>query len=190
MKPEATPEETKSGGRKPKSKTRLVILLVIVGVLVVGMALATYFFLLKSGPDQVVRMYVVAESTGDYATMRTLLSEDSASLLPPDDQLPPQSEESTLPQMDIGKPVIEGTRATVPVKIKQEVLGAFAGEQELTIVLGKEQGQWKVDLKATVMEEYERRMGGAGLGGPPSEGPAPELRAPAQPAPPAEPTER
>ena len=183
--PPVAKAEAKPAGPAPKKKTGLIVILAIVGVVIIGMAVATYLFLLKTGPDQVVRQYVAAEATDDYATMRKLLAKSSVALLPPEDKMPPKSAtpKAKLPEMDIGKATVNGAKATVPVKIKSDAMGGYGGgDQSLTIVLVKEDGAWKVDLLATVQEEYKRRLGG--MGGQPGMGGAPDNVSPPSSTPP------
>jgi len=178
-----TEEELQTATTKPKPKLGLIIMLVIAGVVVVGMAAATYLFLLKPGPDQVVRKYLAAQATGDYATLKTLLAKSSVdALFPPGQPLPKPDKNATVPDMEIGKATVTGDKATVPVKVKQGQATFGMPEQTLDMILIKEGGEWKVDLQATVEEAYKKIMGGQGLQGGPMG--APEQPAPAPQAPP------
>ena len=165
----------KGEGPAPKKKTGMIIVLVIAAVLLVGMAVATKKFLFSTGPDQVVRAYLAAQAAEDLPSMRKLLAKSSAALLPPDDGKTPKAKApkaEKLPEMEIGKATVKGDKATVPVKVKQETPGGFGGDQAITVVLVKEDGQWKVDILGTLQESYKSQM--QGMGGQPGMGGAPE----------------
>ena len=172
---------------KPKPKLGMIILLVLAGIVVAGLAAATYLFLLKPGPDQVVRKYLAAQATGDYATLKALLTQASADqLFPPGQPLPEPDKSAPVPDMEIGKASINGNRASVPVKLKQGEATFGMPEQSIDMILAKEGGEWKVDLKATVEELTKKLFGGQGMDGgqmaPPEGAPPAEAPAPAPPS--------
>ena len=170
------------GGEKAKSKMGLIIVLAVAGVVVVGMAIATYLFLLKPGPDQVVKKFLAAQVTGDIEALRSTVTGADAAKLPPGGNQPKPPQQASIPDMEIGQPKIEGNRAVVPVKIKERTMGFGAQAPTLNIVLAKEGGQWKVDMQATI----NQMMQGMVPGGPAGETvPAPpEQGQPPAPAPP------
>jgi uncharacterized membrane protein YgcG len=164
---------------KPKRKTGKIVLIVALVVVVAALAAATYMFLLKTGPEQVVRQYLVAENSRNWPVIKSLLNKDSLALLPSDDKLPKADKtQPPPPATEIGKAKVDKDKATVPVTIKEQGGAMGAAPQELDVVLVKENGVWKVDLKATVMGMWQKAMAGAAQGG--AMGGAPGGGAPAE----------
>lgn len=158
--------ELQTAVTKPRPRLGLIILLVAAGVIVAGLAVASYLFLLKPGPDQIVRKYLAAQASGDYATLKTLLTKSSAEQLFPAGQPLPQPEKNPeIPDMEIGKPTINGNRASVPVTIKQGATTFGLPDQSLDMIVVQEGGSWKVDLQATIEELTKKLFGGQGMSG-------------------------
>jgi hypothetical protein len=185
--PESSPAKP-AAEEKPRKSGKTVWLALII-VVVVGMAVASYIFLLKPGPDQVVKQYLAAENAQDYKLIKTLLTKESAAMLPPDDQLPKPdpAKKQNMPAFDIGKAKTEGGKTSVPVTVQaSQDMGMPA--QTIDVIVVKEEGKWKIDLKATLQQAMEKAMSGGGMqGGPPpggaGPGPGPSGPPPAESAP-------
>jgi hypothetical protein len=146
-----------------------------------------------------VKQYLAAENAQDFKMIKSLLTKESAAMLPPDDQLPKPdpTKKQTMPAFDIGKAQTEGGKTTVPVTVKaSQQLGM--PEQTIDVIVVKEEGKWKIDLKATLQQAMEKAMSGGGMqggsappagAGPGPSGPPPAGSAPSgpPPAPPAAP---
>ncbi|HEY3398760.1 MAG TPA: hypothetical protein VGM19_13990 [Armatimonadota bacterium] len=155
------------------ASTRLLIALA--AIVVVGLGVSTYWFLLKPGPEQTVSKFFKAQSLGDYRTLKQLIPSQLAAQLPADDKLPKPAPDAKLPNMEIGKAQLQGDRAIVPVTTKSELPAgtAYGPQTETTrVVVIKEDGRWKVDPMATYAESLSGAQPGAG--GPlPGEAPLP-----------------
>ena len=141
-----------STGRRGAVSKRLILALAVVVVVVVALGASAYLFLLRPGPEQVVRRYFLAVDSGDVDALRATLTAESAARIPPGAKLrkPTATEQ---PSPDIGKARVQGDQAVVPVKTKGPVLPGMpmgAGEASEDFVTRKENGQWKVDLLATL----------------------------------------
>jgi len=152
----------RSNKRSGALSVKLVI--IIIAALVGGLIISSYWFLFKSGPEQVVQRYLMAYLEEDLATMQSLQTQDSAGLML---QIP------KFQTLDVGKAQIQGQTASVPVTIKGTGLpGITFGPLENTIEVPvvKEDGQWKVDLMAMLRRQRPQQPrflpGGLGLPGP------------------------
>ncbi len=127
-------------------------IIAIVGVIVLAVIVSSYFFLLRPGPEQVVRKYLMAFAMQEVPTMLELIPSDLANQLETElqGQYPEPISNPQIPEMEIGKAEIKGNYAYVPVKLKTGTGMAYAPTEEtLRMVLVKEGGRWKVDPMAT-----------------------------------------
>jgi hypothetical protein len=129
------------------------LIIAIVSAIVLALIVSSYFFLLRSGPEQVVRQYLIAVSSQDVPTMLTLMRSELADKNRAESEgkpFPEPIKNPQIPEMEIGKAEIKGDYAYVPVKLKTGINIAYApSEETLRVALVKEGGQWKVDPLAT-----------------------------------------
>ena len=152
------------------------LIIIIVAALVLALIVSSYFFLLRPGPEQIVRQFLMAEAMQDYNTMAALSTAKVAALINAQkDKLPEPDQNPNIPEMDIGKAEIKGSTAYVPVTTKgPSIPGLTYGRQEETqrVVVVKEGGKWKVDPLAT----YAASQGPPeGMGAPPMGGGPPGM---------------
>ena len=159
--------------RAGRVSAKLVIALV--GAIIVVMGVCAYFFLLRQGPEQVVRQYLMAFAMQDIPAMLPLIPSDLAEQLKTElkGEYPEPVKNPQIPEMEIGKAEIKGNYAYVPVKMKTGTGLAYAPtEQTLRMALVKEGGRWKVDPMATAAASQGP---GEEMGLPPLEGGAPGM---------------
>jgi hypothetical protein len=147
------------------------LIIIVVAVVVLALAVSSYLFLLRPGPEQVVRQFLMAEAMGDYPTMLSLIPSDLANKIRAQTggKFPEPVKNPQVPEMEIGKAEIKGNYAYVPVKTKgPSIPGLTYGPLESTqrVVLTKEGGRWKVDPLATANAEAGPEGMRPGEGGP------------------------
>ena len=139
-----------------------VVIVTIIGVVVMG----------GTGPDKVVRQYLVAFQAQDYATLVQLVPKERAEEIEREFQgkYPEPLGNPQMLDLEIGKAEIKGNYARVPVTIKATVrMGYSSNEDTLRMVLVKEGGKWKVDPDATLAASQgpPEGMGAPPMGGGP-----------------------
>ncbi|MBI5834128.1 MAG: DUF2950 family protein [Armatimonadetes bacterium] len=154
----------------------------VIGVLVVAaIGGAAWYFMGGGGggPEKAVTGFMAAQTAGDATALKAVLSKNSQAMAAGMGAMPKANKDA--PQPTIGKAVIEGDKAKVPVTHKMpEAMAKMSGMTEMTMnfVTVKEDGAWKVDLMATG-EEMMKGLGGmagamkGGMKGGPAGGNAP-----------------
>ena len=159
----------------------VVVVLVILGAGGVG----AWYFLLRSTPERTLEQFMQASTRGDQEAVKACLSSESLEMADSFGDgmagmgrgAPRTSagDDAEKPEVDytIGSAEVEGDKATVPLTLKMpEGVAQRTGTTEFKInyALVKEEGKWKVDLKATMAEMFRgfgeqlRRQGMQGRG--------------------------
>lgn len=151
--------------------------IVFVLILIAGAAFAGWWFFMRPlPPEQVVQKFMEAAKANDVEKVKPFLSKDSLDLLEQQRKMTGQTNMNMgglTEDVEIGATKYEGTDksiALVPIGPKDKSKIQPGQPSSIDLVLLKEEGKWKIDLKETmnrVMKMVFEEMRKKGYGPPP-----------------------
>lgn len=150
-----------SNSRRGRAAAAVVVIIAILAIA----GGAVWYFVLRSTPEKAVATMLHAMQEGDQETLRSVLTERSqsfASMATGPMSMPLGEGEEAF---TVGAAEVEGEQARVPVTFplpEQVSQMSETGMVDLTYVVHREEGKWKVDLEDTFKAMMSDMMSGIG----------------------------